>query len=251
MLMGPQNLPEQLRIVRNRIAAAIQAAMRNVDSVTLLAVSKAQPANKVRTVAQLGVRDFGESYVQEALDKIEALSDLSLTWHFIGRLQANKTRLVAASFDWVHGVDRLKIAERLSEQRPFHAPPLNVCLQVNIAGEASKGGVEPAELPALAAAVAALPRLKLRGLMCIPPDEEDPSRQRAWFASMRRTLESLNAAGAKLDTLSMGMSGDFESAILEGATIVRVGTAVFGPRTGAMPGPGTTPGSGATAAAHT
>jgi len=249
--MGPQNLPEQLRIVRNRIAAAIQAAMRNVDSVTLLAVSKAQPANKVRTVAQLGVRDFGESYVQEALDKIEALSDLSLTWHFIGRLQANKTRLVAASFDWVHGVDRLKIAERLSEQRPFHAPPLNVCLQVNIAGEASKGGVEPAELPALAAAVAALPRLKLRGLMCIPPDEEDPSRQRAWFASMRRTLESLNAAGAKLDTLSMGMSGDFESAILEGATIVRVGTAVFGPRTGAMPGPGTTPGSGATAAAHT
>jgi len=251
MLMGPQNLPEQLRIVRNRIAAAIQAAMRNVDSVTLLAVSKAQPANKVRAVAEMGVRDFGESYVQEALDKIEALSDLSLTWHFIGRLQANKTRLVAASFDWVHGVDRLKIAERLSEQRPFHAPPLNVCLQVNIAGEASKGGVEPAELPALAAAVAALPRLKLRGLMCIPPDEEDPSRQRAWFASMRRTLESLNAAGAKLDTLSMGMSGDFESAILEGATIVRVGTAVFGPRTGAMPGPGTTPGSGATAGAHT
>jgi pyridoxal phosphate enzyme (YggS family) len=249
--MGPQNLPEQLRIVRNRIGAATQAAMRNVDSVTLLAVSKAQPANKVRTVAQLGVRDFGESYVQEALDKIEALSDLSLTWHFIGRLQANKTRLVAASFDWVHGVDRLKIAERLSEQRPFHAPPLNVCLQVNIAGEASKGGVEPAELPALAAAVAALPRLKLRGLMCIPPDEEDPSRQRAWFASMRRTLESLNAAGAKLDTLSMGMSGDFESAILEGATIVRVGTAVFGPRTGAMPGPGTTSGSDATAAAHT
>ena len=245
MLMGPQNLPEQLRIVRNRIGAATQAAMRDVDSVTLLAVSKAQPANKVRAVAEMGVRDFGESYVQEALDKIEALSDLSLTWHFIGRLQANKTRLVAASFDWVHGVDRLKIAERLSEQRPFHAPPLNVCLQVNIAGEASKGGVEPAELPALAAAVAALPRLKLRGLMCIPPDEEDPSRQRAWFASMRRTLESLNAAGAKLDTLSMGMSGDFESAILEGATIVRVGTAVFGPRTGAMPGPGTT------AAAHT
>jgi len=231
--MGPQNLPEQLRIVRNRIGAATQAAMRDVDSVTLLAVSKAQPANKVRAVAEMGVRDFGESYVQEALDKIEALSDLSLTWHFIGRLQANKTRLVAASFDWVHGVDRLKIAERLSEQRPFHAPPLNVCLQVNIAGEASKGGVEPAELPALAAAVAALPRLKLRGLMCIPPDEEDPSRQRAWFASMRRTLESLNAAGAKLDTLSMGMSGDFESAILEGATIVRVGTAVFGPRTGA------------------
>jgi pyridoxal phosphate enzyme (YggS family) len=230
MLMGPQNLPEQVRIVRNSINAATAAAMRNVDSVTLLAASKAQPANKVRAVAQAGVRDFGESYVQEALDKIEALRDLPLTWHFIGRLQANKTRAVAASFDWVHAVDRLKIAERLSEQRPFHAPPLNVCLQVNIAGEASKGGVTPEELPALATAVAALPRLKLRGLMCIPPDEEDPSRQRAWFASMRRALETLNAAGAQLDTLSMGMSGDLESAILEGATIVRIGTALFGSR---------------------
>jgi pyridoxal phosphate enzyme (YggS family) len=226
--MGPQNLPEQVRIVRNRISSAAAAAMRNVDSVTLLAVSKAQPANKVRAVAQLGVRDFGESYLQEALDKMEALRDLSLTWHFIGRLQANKTRPVAASFDWVHGVDRLKIAERLSEQRPFHAPPLNVCLQVNIAGEASKGGVTTAELPALATAVAALPRLKLRGLMCIPPDQDDPARH--WFASTRRLLEALNAAGAKLDTLSMGMSGDFESAILEGATLVRVGTALFGSR---------------------
>jgi hypothetical protein len=226
--MGPQNLPEQVRIVRNRISSAAQAAMRNVDSVTLLAVSKAQPANKVRAVAQLGVRDFGESYLQEALDKMEALRDLSLTWHFIGRLQANKTRPVAASFDWVHGVDRLKIAERLSEQRPFHARPLNVCLQVNIAGEASKGGVTSAELPALATAVAALPRLKLRGLMCIPPDQDDPTRH--WFASTRRLLEALNAAGAKLDTLSMGMSGDFESAILEGATLVRVGTALFGSR---------------------
>jgi pyridoxal phosphate enzyme (YggS family) len=226
--MGPQNLPEQVRIVRNRISSAAAAALRNVDSVTLLAVSKAQPANKVRAVAQLGVRDFGESYLQEALDKIEALRDLSLTWHFIGRLQANKTRPVAASFDWVHGVDRLKIAERLSEQRPFHAPPLNVCLQVNIAGEASKGGVTTAELPALATAVAALPRLKLRGLMCIPPGEDDPTRY--WFASMRRLLEALNAAGAKLDTLSMGMSGDFESAILEGATLVRIGTALFGSR---------------------
>src|SRR5882757_5734344 len=230
MLMGPQNLPEQVRIVRNRISSAAQAAMRSVDSVTLLAVSKAQPANKVRAVAQLGVRDFGESYLQEALEKIERLRDLSLTWHFIGRLQANKTRVIAASFDWVHGVDRLKIAERLSEQRPFHAQPLNVCLQVNIAGEASKGGVTPAELPALAAAVAVLPRLKLRGLMCIPPDEDDPARQRMWFAAMRHALEELNASGANLDTLSMGMSGDFEAAILEGATVVRVGTALFGER---------------------
>jgi pyridoxal phosphate enzyme (YggS family) len=230
MLMGPQNSSLDVRIVRNRIESATRAALRNVDSVTLLAVSKGQPANSVREVAAAGVRDIGESYVQEALGKIEELRDLDLTWHFIGRLQANKTRVIAASFAWVHAVERLKIAERLSEQRSFHAPPLNICLQVNIAGEASKGGVTPAELPALAAAVAVLPRLKLRGLMCIPPDEEDPMRQRTWFAAMRRSLEELNAAGAGLDTLSMGMSGDFEAAILEGATLVRVGTALFGAR---------------------
>jgi hypothetical protein len=228
--MGPQNSSPEVRIVRNRINSAAQAAMRNVDSVTLLAVSKGQPANMVRAVAAEGIRDIGESYLQEALEKIEQLRDLALTWHFIGRLQANKTRVIAATFDWVHGVDRLKIAERLSEQRPFHAPPLNVCLQVNIAGEASKGGVTPEELPALAAAVAVLPRLKLRGLMCIPPDEADPARQRKWFAAMRHALEELNASGASLDTLSMGMSGDFEAAILEGATLVRIGTALFGER---------------------
>src|SRR5258708_24057159 len=181
MLMGPQNLPEQVRIVRNRISAATAAAMRNVDSVTLLAVSKAQPANKVRAVAQLGVRDFGESYVQEALDKIEALRDLSLTWHYIGRLQANKTRPVAASFDWVHGVDRLRIAERLSEQRPYHAPPLNVCLQVNVGGEGSKGGVSPDELPELAAAVDAMPGLRLRVLMCQHPPKQHLSHPLHWF----------------------------------------------------------------------
>jgi pyridoxal phosphate enzyme (YggS family) len=230
MLMGPQNSSPEVRIVRNRINTAAQAANRTVDSVTLLAVSKGQPANSVRAVAGEGVRDIGESYLQEALDKIEQLRDLPLTWHFIGRLQANKTRVIAATFDWVHGVDRLKIAERLSEQRPFHAPPLNVCLQVNIAGEASKGGVTTAELPSLVAAVAVLPRLKLRGLMCIPPDEETEERQRVWFAAMRHALEDLNAAGAALDTLSMGMSGDFEVAIAEGATIVRVGTALFGER---------------------
>ena len=230
MLMGPQNLPEQVRAVRERINFAARAALRNVDCVTLLAVSKAQSANKVRAVASEGVRDFGESYVQEALEKIEALGNLSLTWHFIGRLQANKTRPVASTFAWVHAVDRLKIAERLSEQRPFHAPPLNVCLQVNVGGEASKGGVTPAELPALVRDVALLPRLKLRGLMCIPPDETDPARQRHWFAELRRAFEALNAQGAGLDTLSMGMSGDFEEAIAEGATIVRVGTALFGER---------------------
>jgi PLP dependent protein len=230
MLMGPQNLLQQVRIVRNRINSATAAAMRNVDSVTLLAVSKGQPANSVRAAAAQGIRDIGESYLQEALEKIEQLRDLPVTWHFIGRLQANKTRVIAATFDWVHAVDRLKIAARLSEQRPFHAPPLNVCLQVNIAGEASKGGVTLAELPGLAAAVAVLPRLKLRGLMCIPPDEDDPARQRLWFATLRRALEGLNASGESLDTLSMGMSGDLEAAVLEGATIVRVGTALFGER---------------------
>jgi hypothetical protein len=228
--MSPQNSLEQARIVRNRIKSAAEAALRNVDSVTLLAVSKGQPANSVRAIVAAGVRDIGESYLQEALEKIEQLRDLAVCWHFIGRLQANKTRVIAASFDWVHAVERLKIAERLSEQRPFHAPPLNVCLQVNIGGEASKGGVTPAELPALAAAVAVLPQLKLRGLMCIPPDEDDPTRQRMWFAAMRHAFNELNASGAGLDTLSMGMSGDYEAAILEGATIVRIGTALFGER---------------------
>lgn len=230
MLMVPQNSLQQVRLVRNRIETATRDAGRSVDSVTLLAVSKGHSANSIRAVAEAGVRDIGESYLQEALGKIEELKDLPLTWHFIGRVQANKTKVIAGHFDWVHGVERLKIAERLSEQRPFHAPPLNVCLQVNIGGEDSKGGVTVAELPALAAAVGALPRLKLRGLMCIPPDEDDPTRQRMWFAAMRRALEELNVAGAGLDTLSMGMSGDFEAAILEGATLVRIGTLLFGER---------------------
>ncbi|MBS0422354.1 MAG: YggS family pyridoxal phosphate-dependent enzyme [Proteobacteria bacterium] len=232
--MVPQNSLQHVRDIRNRIESAARAAGRSVDSVTLLAVSKGHSANSIRQVAEAGVRDIGESYFQEALGKIEELREVSqnpgLTWHFIGRLQANKTKVIASHFDWVHGIERLKIAERLSEQRPFHAPPLNVCLQVNIGGEASKGGVTVTELPALAAAVAVLPRLKLRGLMCIPPDEDDPARQRMWFAAMRRALEELNSGGAGLDTLSMGMSGDFEAAIAEGATIVRIGTALFGER---------------------
>ena len=230
MLMVPQNSLPQVRLVRNRIETATRDAGRSVDSVTLLGVSKGQSANSIRAVAEAGVRDIGESYLQEALGKIEELKDLPVTWHFIGRVQANKTRVIAGHFDWVHGVERLKIAERLSEQRPFHAPPLNVCLQVNIGGEESKGGVNVAELPALAASVGTLPRLKLRGLMCIPPDEDDPTRQRMWFGAMRRALEDLNVAGAGLDTLSMGMSGDFEAAIAKGATIVRIGTALFGER---------------------
>jgi pyridoxal phosphate enzyme (YggS family) len=230
MIRASQNLPERVRIVRAEIAAAAASAGRNVSDITLLAVSKAQPAEAVRAAFAAGLTDFGESYLNEALAKLEALEDLPLTWHFIGRLQANKTRPIAERFQWVHGIDRLHIAERLAQQRPVHAPPLNVCLQVNLAGESSKAGVTPAELPALAAAVAALTRLRLRGLMCIPPPETGAQAQRAWFAQLRQLRDGLNAAGAALDTLSMGMSSDFPSAILEGSTLVRVGTALFGER---------------------
>jgi hypothetical protein len=242
MLRSSQNLPEHLATLRVRMAAAAASAGRNADSVTLLAVSKGQPAELIRAAAAAGVADIGESYLAEALGKMEALGDLALTWHFIGRLQANKTRHVAERFAWVHGLDRLKLAERLAAQRPYHAPALNVCIQVNLAGETSKGGVQPEEAPALAAAVAALPRLALRGLMCIPPEETDPGRQRAWFARLRALRDALNAGGLGLDTLSMGMSGDFEAAIQEGATLVRIGTALFGPRP-AAPSPGTIPAS--------
>ena len=230
MLRSSQNLAPHVAAVRARIEAAALRAGRSVDSVTLVAVTKSQPDSLIRSAAGLGLTQFGESYLTEALGKLDALADLPLTWHFIGRLQANKTRPVAERFAWVHGIDRLKIAERLAAQRPYHAAALNVCIQVNLAGEASKGGVSPEETPALLAAVAALPRLKLRGLMCIPPPQSDPARQREWFARLRRLKESLNASGAGLDTLSMGMSGDFEQAILEGATLVRVGTALFGER---------------------
>lgn len=230
MLMGPQNLAVHLQLVREQVAAAATAAGRSVDSVTLLAVSKGHPASAVRAAHALGLRDFGESYEQEARPKMAELRDIDLTWHFIGRVQANKTRPIAAEFAWVHAVDRLKTAARLSQQRPYHAPALNVCIQVNVAAEASKGGIGPDELPELAAAIARLPRLALRGLMCMLPDGEPVERQREWFATLRGLLQSLNARGAKLDTLSMGMSGDYAAAVMEGATIVRVGTALFGAR---------------------
>ena len=238
MLRSSQNLPERIKAVRARIAAAAANAGRSADSVTLLAVSKGQAAPLIRAAAAEGVSDIGESYLGEALAKLETLADLPLTWHFIGRLQANKTRQVAERFAWVHGLDRVKIAERLSAQRPYHAPALNVCIQVNLADETTKGGIPAPEARTLAAAVAALPRLTLRGLMCIPPEESDPGRQRAWFARLRTLRDSLNGDGLALDTLSMGMSGDFESAIQEGATLVRIGTAIFGPRPQA-PTPGT------------
>ena len=230
MLMNPQNLLQRIADVRERTTAAAAGAGRSVDCVTILAVSKGHPAATLRAAAAAGLSAFGESYLQEALPKMAELQDLPLSWHFIGRLQSNKTRPVAEHFDWVHGVERLKVAQRLAEQRPYHAPALNVCLQVNIAGEDSKGGAAPGELPQLAAAVAALPRLKLRGLMCLPPDESAPARQRLWFAKLRGLLEALQAQGLALDTLSMGMSGDFEAAVAEGATIVRIGTALLGPR---------------------
>ena len=213
-----------------RIEAAAQHAGRAPDSVRLLAVSKQQPAASVRVVADAGQREFGENYVPEGLAKIEALGDLPITWHFIGQLQGNKTRDVAAAFQWVHTLDRDRIAARLSAQRPHYAGPLHVLLQVRLAEEAGKGGVEPADLPRLAEIVAGLPRLRLRGLMCIPPPATDEAAQRAAFARLRTLLDDLNGRGHGLDTLSMGMSADLESAVAEGATIVRVGTAVFGPR---------------------
>jgi PLP dependent protein len=228
--MGPQNLPVRIREVRERIARACAAAGRSEQSVTLLAAAKGHPPQLLAAAADGGVTDFGESYLQEGLAKIAALRQRPLTWHFIGRIQSNKTRAIAEAFAWVHAVDRLKVAERLSAQRPPQLPPLNVCLEVNVAGEGSKGGVVPEATGALAAAVAKLPRLALRGLMCIPPEESEAARQRAWFGRLRVLLDQLNAAEVRLDTLSMGMTGDFEAAILEGATIVRIGTALFGPR---------------------
>jgi PLP dependent protein len=236
MLSRPQNYSENVRATLDGIAEACRASGRSVDSVTLLAVSKGQSAAAIDSAASAGVEHFGENFLQESLPKLAGLAGRELTWHFIGRLQANKTRLVAENFQWVHGVDRLKIAERLSAQRPFHAPPLNLCLQLNVGDEASKAGVPAAEMPALARAVRELPGIRLRGLMCMPPAESDVGRQRQWFREARQVFDYLNEKGVGnehglgLDTLSMGTSADFRSAIAEGATIVRIGTAIFGPR---------------------
>ncbi len=233
MLTAPQFSPAALQMVRARIARAAERAGRDPGSVRLLAVSKQQPAAMVRAAVTAGQAEFGENYVQEGIDKVAALADVpGLAWHFIGQLQGNKTREVAECFDWVHTVDRERIASRLSAQRPRDAAPLQVLLQVRLADEPGKGGVTPTAAPALATAVAALPRLQLRGLMCIPPPATDMAAQRQPFRQLRELLESLNAAGHALDTLSMGMSDDLEAAVLEGATIVRVGTAIFGRRPG-------------------
>ena len=223
-------IPGNLQHVRSRIATACQRAGRGVEEVTLLAVSKTFGADAVRAAAAAGQRAFGENYIQEGVEKIAALRDLGLMWHCIGPIQSNKTRLVAEHFDWVHTVDRLKIAERLSAQRPADRPPLNVCIQVNIDGGANKSGVAPGEALALARAVAALPQLKLRGLMSIPEIAPDFEAARAVHAGARALFDQLNADGLGLDTLSMGMSDDLEAAIAAGSTMVRIGTAIFGSR---------------------
>ncbi len=231
MLTPPQNLAEYSRKLRSRIDAALRAAGRSVDSVTLLAVSKGQAASAIEKAARLGIENFGENYLQEALAKIETLKGLELTWHFIGQLQANKTRAVAENFQWVHTVDRIKLAERLSAQRPLFAPPLQVCIQIRLGDEPGKGGASASQARELVSCIAGLPRLRLRGLMCIPPAESQFDAQRRWFAQARALRDELNREGAALDTLSMGMSADLEAAIAEGATLLRIGTALFGPRT--------------------
>ncbi|MGK8440153.1 YggS family pyridoxal phosphate-dependent enzyme [Ectopseudomonas hydrolytica] len=220
-------IAENIAKVGARIREAAQASQRNFADIGLLAVSKTKPADAIREAHAAGLRDFGENYLQEALEKQAALSDLPLIWHFIGPIQSNKTRPIAEHFDWVHSVDRLKIAQRLSDQRPAHLAPLNICLQVNVSGEDSKSGCSPEELPELAQAIAALPNLKLRGLMAIPEPTDDIAAQHAAFARLRQLRDDL---GLQLDTLSMGMSHDLEAAIAEGATWVRIGTALFGPR---------------------
>ena len=230
MLTAPQIQAQRLGYLRKRIAVAARAAGRDPATVRLIGVAKSQPLLRVVAAVDGGLTDIAENYLQEARDHIAALQGRALTWHFIGALQSNKTRPVAELFDWVHTVDRLKIAERLAEQRPRERPPLAVFIQVRLAGEATKSGIDPVELPALAQRIASLPRLVLRGLMCLPPEETDHERQRHWFRELRCLLLQLNGAGHRLDALSMGMSGDYESAVAEGATHLRIGSALFGAR---------------------
>lgn len=225
-------IAENISTLAERIRSAAQAVQRDPASVGLLAVSKTKPASDLREAYDAGLRNFGENYLQEALGKQAELSDLPLIWHFIGPIQSNKTRAIAEHFAWVHSVDRLKIAQRLSEQRPPELPPLNICIQVNVSGEASKSGCSPEDLPALAQAISALPNLKLRGLMAIPEPTDDRDVQNASFAAVSTLQAQL---GLPLDTLSMGMSHDLEAAIAQGATWVRIGTALFGARNYGQP----------------
>lgn len=225
-----EGVSERLQAVRDRIAAAATAANRSPHDIRLIAVSKTFHADVLRAAYVAGQRDFGENYVQEAIDKMSRLDDLDIIWHYIGPIQSNKTRLIAEGFDWVHSVDRAKIAERLSMQRPPERPPLQVCLQVNLGGEATKSGVDPASVPELVRAIRALPRLRLRGLMAIPEPSEDVDLQRERFRTLRCLLDDLALRAEGVDMLSMGMSDDLESAVAEGATLVRIGRAIFGER---------------------
>lgn len=228
------SISDNLQAVHERIATAARAVSRRPQDIVLLAVSKTFGADAVLEAAQAGQREFGENYLQEALDKMDAVRelrpDLALAWHFIGPIQSNKTRPIAERFDWAHSVEREKIAQRLSDQRPDHLPPLNICLQINISGEASKSGARPEDVAELAQAIARMPRLKLRGLMAIPEPEPDLERQRVPLRRLRQLYDQLNEQGLALDTLSMGMSSDLDAAVAEGATIVRIGTAIFGQR---------------------
>jgi len=228
--MDERQISAKIAKLLERVRLAAEKSQRAAGDIQVLAVSKAHSAEAIRAAHRCGLRHFGESYLQEALAKIEALADLSLTWHFIGPIQSNKTRPIAEHFAWVHSVDRSKIAHRLNDQRPPDLPPLQVCLQVNISGEESKSGVSLEELPRLARDVLELPRLQLRGLMAIPAPAADPAQQRAAFASLRLALAQLRALAPGMDTLSMGMSDDLEAAIAEGSTMIRVGTGIFGSR---------------------
>jgi hypothetical protein len=227
------NIASNIKSIIARISSAAEASGRNADGITLLAVSKTQPASSIRQAVEAGLTSFGENYLQEALEKMDELRDLELDWHFIGPIQSNKTRAVASNFNWVHSVDREKIGRRLSDQRPAHMKPLNICLQVNLDDENTKSGITPDDLPTLAQSLCRLPNLRLRGLMAIPKATDSYEEQRNGFFRLRQLLDNLrhlDPALETLDTLSMGMSGDMEAAIAEGATIVRVGTAIFGAR---------------------
>lgn len=228
--IGEKTVAARLTAVLDRIGAAERLYHRTPGSITLVAASKSQSSSDILEAYRAGQRHFGESYLQEALRKLAALSDLDIVWHFIGALQSNKTRDIARHFAWVHGIDRLKIAERLHDQRPPELPALNVCVQINLGVERQKAGIPPAQLPSLIAQLLKLPRLRVRGLMTLPPASEDRHAQREYFHQVKLAYDALRSQGYPLDTLSIGMSGDLEAAIAEGATLVRVGTALFGPR---------------------
>ena len=230
--MNQQQLIDNIAKVSSRVRLAAQKSQRKECDIRVLAVSKTRPAEAIRVASQAGLSEFGENYLQEALDKMADLADLNLVWHFIGPIQSNKTRAIAEHFQWVHSVDRLKIAERLSQQRPDNLDPLNICLQINLSSEVSKSGVAPQQAAELLRGAAALPRIRVRGLMAIPAPTDDQAQQRKNFAELRELLETLQQDLPTLDTLSMGMSADLESAIAEGATIVRIGTDLFGTRDG-------------------